>query len=86
MMSSRFVLACALALAAPLAFAQAPAAPAEKPAAAQDCVKPHDHGAERQAPTPGKGCKPAAKVAKAKPQAKGKSVEGHDHGKVHKNN
>ena len=85
MNTSRTLLACALSVAASLALAQTPEAPAEKPAATQDCVQRHDHGAERQVPTPKKGCKPAPKVSKVKPEAKDKPVEGHDHGKFHKN-
>ena len=82
----RIALACALSLAATSIFAQSTDAPAEKAPAAKDCVKRHDHGAERQAPTPDKGCKPAQKTAKSKAAApKEKTIEGHDHGKVHKN-
>ena len=88
----RVALVCALGFVGMSAFAQTPEMPAAAPAsatapaAAQDCVKPHDHGAERQVPTPSKGCKPAGKVANSKAQAaKTKAIEGHDHGKVHKN-
>ena len=80
----RIAALCALAFAASLASAQSTDAPAEPPVAKQDCAKRHDHGAERQMPTPKAGCK-SEKVAKAKPQAKKNApIQGHDHGKVHK--
>lgn len=88
----RLTLLCALAFAGSSAFSQSADTPAAAPAtapapaAAQDCAKHHDHGAERYVPTPGKGCNPAEKVAKSKSQAaKAKTIEGHDHGKIHKN-
>jgi hypothetical protein len=80
----RSVIVCALAIAASASFAQQAEVPAETASATQKCVKRHDHGAERQSPTFSKDCKPApAKVAKA--DKKKDRVQGHDHGKVHKN-
>jgi hypothetical protein len=80
----RSVIACVFAFAASAAFAQQAEAPVETASTTQKCVKRHDHGAERQAPTFGKDCKPApAKIAKA--DKKKDRVQGHDHGKVHKN-
>lgn len=91
MNSHRIAAVCALAFAASLASAQpaepagSTATPAAPPAAKQDCGKRHDHGAERQVPTPQVGCK-SEKVAKTKPQAKkNEAIQGHDHGKFHKN-
>jgi hypothetical protein len=82
----RIAAACALAFAASVVSAQSADAPAAASAAKQDCAKRHDHGAERQAPTPQAGCKTTQKVAKAKSQAKSKgAIQGHDHGKMHKN-
>lgn len=85
MNTRHLLLTCALSLGASMAIAQGTAAAADPAAKAQDCVARHDHGAERQVPTPKKGCKPAAKVVKATPDAKEKPVQGHDHGKFHKN-
>jgi hypothetical protein len=85
MIFPRIAATCAFALIASVASAQSTDTPAEAPVAKQDCAKRHDHGAERQAPTPQAGCK-SDKVAKAKPQARKKAtVQGHDHGKIHKN-
>ena len=82
----RIAAICTFAFAASVVSAQSADAPAEAPAAKQDCAKRHDHGAERQAPTPQTGCKATKKDAKAKPQAKkNEAIQGHDHGKVHKN-
>lgn len=55
----------------------------DKEIAAQECAKTqrHDHGAERGFPGSKSPCKPV-KSAAAKPKAK---VDGHDHGKIHKN-
>lgn len=64
--------------------ASEPAAAASS-AMAGDCVKAparHDHGAERNVPTPHKPCSPAAQADTQRTQ---KPVPGHDHGKVHKN-
>ena len=60
-----------------------PPAGAEKDSAPQECAKTqrHDHGAERGFPGSKSPCKPV-KSAAAKPKAK---VDGHDHGKMHKN-
>lgn len=86
MRTNRIVMACALVLVASGVFAQAAETPSEKPPAAKDCMKPHDHGAERQMPTPSKGCASADKATKAKASTrKNKAIEGHDHGKMHKN-
>lgn len=66
--------------------AGAPAAAASS-AASEECVKapaPHDHGAERNVPTPRKPCQAAADTGGSKQPAQ-KPVTGHDHGKVHKN-
>jgi hypothetical protein len=63
---------------------QTAAAPAAVASAEQDCApqKPkHDHGADRGMPTPQKKCGAEKKATKAKVKA----VQGHDHGKVHKN-
>ena len=87
----RVAAVCALAFVASLASAQ-PAetagsteTPVAPPAAKQDCVKRHDHGAERQVPTPQAGCK-SERVAKTKPRVKkNEAIQGHDHGKIHKN-
>lgn len=81
-----FILSLSLAFTAG-AFAQsaaAPAAAASATSAVPDCVpqKPrHDHGADRGMPTPQKKCgtQPRGKAASTK------AIEGHDHGKVHKN-
>jgi hypothetical protein len=84
-MSARLLItSLSLMFAATTAFAQNAEAPAASASAAQDCVpqKPrHDHGAERGMPTPQKKCAPEKKTAKAKSNA----IQGHDHGKVHKN-
>jgi hypothetical protein len=62
---------------------EGPPAGAEKGGVAQECarIQRHDHGAERGFPGSRSPCKPL-KSAAAKPKAK---VDGHDHGKVHKN-
>jgi hypothetical protein len=80
----RSFIACVFAFAASTAFAQQAEVPAEAASTTQNCVKRHDHGAERQAPSIRKDCKPAAaKVATA--DKKKDKVQGHDHGKFHKN-
>lgn len=87
----RIAVTCALALTASLSFAQSTETSKENTLpenapAAKDCVKRHDHGAERQVPSSRKGCKPPAKVAKAKTEGKkAEDIQGHDHGKFHKN-
>ncbi|GAB3758846.1 hypothetical protein GCM10028796_05130 [Ramlibacter monticola] len=82
----RIAATCTFALMASVASAQSADMPAESPATRQDCVKRHDHGAERQMPMPQTGCKAAEKVGKAQPKAKKTDpIQGHDHGKVHKN-
>lgn len=55
----------------------------EKVGGTTECVRTqrHDHGAERGFPATKAPCKPV-KSASAKPKAK---VDGHDHGKMHKN-
>lgn len=84
-MSARLLItSLSLAFAATTAFAQTADVPAAAASATQDCVPQkarHDHGAERGMPTPQKKCAPEKKTAKAKTKA----VQGHDHGKVHKN-
>ena len=81
-------LAASLLVAGSTAFAQQAPAPAETaPATKQgtrgDCpaTKPHDHAAERGFPSASKPCKP---TAKSLPAAQ-KPADGHDHGKMHKN-
>lgn len=56
---------------------------AEKENAAQECTRTqrHDHWAERGFPGLKSPCKPV-KAADAKPKAR---LDGHDHGKIHKN-
>jgi hypothetical protein len=79
-------LAAALVFAASSALAQqageAPAA-TQKDTAAPECVRiqRHDHGADRGFPGAKPPCKPV-KTASAKPRGK---VDGHDHGRMHKN-
>jgi hypothetical protein len=86
MNSLRIAATCTLALFCSLAYAQSSETPVESTAAKQDCVKRHDHGAERQAPSSRKDCKTEKKAAMAKPQAKKEgAIQGHDHGKFHKN-
>lgn len=69
--------------------AQQATAPTDAASSAQDCAKArHDHGADRGAPSSKSGCKPLAKkakVAKADKSDKKTGIQGHDHGKVHKN-
>jgi hypothetical protein len=81
--SLRNFAAAALVLAAATAFAQP--APAQAPASAmQGCgaaASRHDHGAERNVPTPQKPCKPGAPKRKAKASH---DMNGHDHGQMHK--
>lgn len=59
------------------------AATSGKDSRVADCVRTqrHDHGAERGFPATKAPCKPV-KSASAKTKAK---VDGHDHGKMHKN-
>lgn len=70
-------------------FAQQAAAPTDAASSAQECAKArHDHGADRGTPSSKSGCKPLAKkakIAKADQTDKKTGVQGHDHGKVHKN-
>lgn len=70
------------------AFAQqAPAAAASATAAQPECaktVKRHDHGADRNTPSPATmPCK--TEPAGAAASAGGKKVAPHDHAKIHKN-
>jgi hypothetical protein len=68
------------------ALAQQAAAPTAAASSAQNCAKaPHDHGADRGTPSSKSGCKPAAKKDKVATTDKKAGVQGHDHGKVHKN-
>lgn len=81
------ILSLAFATAALAQDAPVPATAAPLVAAARapgDCAKTvarHDHGAERNVPSP----KAAAPCGPAKTKPKAKAVTGHDHGKVHKN-
>lgn len=86
-MTTRLItVSAALLFGASAVFAQqtgTPPASAEKDSVAQECAKAqrHDHGADRGFPTSKSACK-TMKTAAAKPKAK---VDGHDHGKMHKN-
>ena len=85
MFSRSLALTCAIAFASAAALAQPAEAPAEVAPVKPTCVKRHDHGAERQSATFNRDCKPAAaKVAKAG-KKKESGIQGHDHGKIHKN-
>lgn len=79
--------ALAIAIAASPAFAQQAQAPAPSQAASatKDCTKRHDHGAERQMPSSRKDCEPASKKDAGGSAKKQATTQGHDHGKVHKN-
>lgn len=84
MLERLLIATLALALSATPALSQTAAEPAAAASAAKDCTpqKPkHDHGADRGTPTPQKKCATEKKIVKAKSQA----IQGHDHGKVHKN-
>lgn len=73
-----------LALSATAAAAQTAVPAAAAASATQECVpqKPrHDHGADRLMPTPQKKCPEQQKAAAAGTKA----IQGHDHGKIHKN-
>lgn len=77
------IIAAALIATAFMAQAQQ-AAPADNAASAPatpPCVqqKRHDHGADRYAPTPQRGCKQAAKSEKGD-----KAIKGHNHSTFHK--
>jgi hypothetical protein len=79
-------LAVLLGFCASASFAQQAAAPADAASSAQECAKArHDHGADRGTPSSKSGCKPLAKKAKVAKADKKTGVQGHDHGKVHKN-
>lgn len=82
MMSRNLNASLLLALAATASLGQQAAAPAASAARATDCVPRHDHGAERGTPSPQARCGSASQ-AKAKKQ--GKAIDGHNHGKIHKN-
>jgi hypothetical protein len=79
-------LAALLGFAGSLSFAQQAPAPAATAPAAQDCAKTrHDHGADKGTPSASSGCKPTAKKSKTAKAAKKADMQGHDHGKMHKN-
>lgn len=81
-----FIAAAALGLAASGVLAQQadmPAPAASGTSQARDCAPPrHDHGAERNVPTPQKPCKPAQGAGKARAD---KPLVGDDRVKMHKN-
>ena len=82
MMSRTLTVSLLLALAATASLAEQAQPPAMSAAQAEDCVVRHDHGAERGTPSPQARCGIASQ-GKAKKQ--GEAVDGHDHGKIHKN-
>ena len=85
-MSARSI-TIALALFVAIGASHAQQAGAPEPASAEPakatCVqkKRHDHGAERNAPTPQPRCKDAAPVTQG---SDGKPIKGHDHARTHK--
>jgi hypothetical protein len=85
-MSIRLItIAALLGLASTAVSAQQAAAPAAAAPSAKDCAKArHDHGADRGTPSAASGCKPLAGKAKAV-KAEKAEIQGHDHGKMHKN-
>lgn len=60
-----------------------PAGQAASQPSKEPCVqaKRHDHGAERNVPTPQAKCNPDGSTAR---RTDGKTDKGHDHGKTHK--
>lgn len=63
-------IALSFALAASASFAQQAQAPADAASAKQNCAKRHDHGADRQAPSSKRDCKPARAKAEKKTEEK----------------
>jgi hypothetical protein len=86
MLLKTIALTAFLAIAASASVAQEGTSVPDAATKAQDCARArHDHGADRGTPSSKSGCKTTArKHASEKAGAKG-SVQGHDHGKVHKN-